>query len=156
MQGHKDRSSARYRALTYWLIGAGLSLGFSIDDFGTGYSSLSYLKTLPISQLKIDRSFVADICENTSDAAIVELIISMARHLRLEVIAEGVETKAQLEFLKSQGCHAFQGNYFSAPLPAREIEPLLKRTRAAPAYLDTAGNEPENQPRPSLQGYRMP
>nr|WP_236707908.1 EAL domain-containing protein [Brevibacillus choshinensis] len=94
----------------------------SLDDFGTGYSSLSYLKQFPIHKLKIDRSFISDITKNASDQAIVATIISMARHLNMEVIAEGIETKGQLDFLMENSCQEIQGYYFSRPLPAEEVE----------------------------------
>lgn len=94
------------------------SMGFSfaIDDFGTGYSSLAYLKNLPIDKLKIDQYFVRDIASNQSDAQIVKTIISMAKAMGLHVIAEGVETKDQLDFLRDNDCTEFQGYYFSKPL----------------------------------------
>ena len=97
-----------------------LGISIAVDDFGTGCSSLMYLKQLPIDTLKIDQGFVRDILTDASDAVIVETIISMAQHLNLHVIAEGVETAEQLAFLKQQGCSVFQGYYFSHPLPAAE------------------------------------
>jgi len=111
----------------------GLGVVFSIDDFGTGYSSLAYLKKLPLSQIKIDRSFVQDITHDANDATIVETIISMARHMNLDVLAEGVETAGQLSFLKQMGCYAYQGYYFSQPLPAEEFEKILKENRQGDA-----------------------
>ena len=94
---------------------------FAIDDFGTGYSSLAYLKKMPIDQLKIDRSFVQDIASSTSDAVIVDTILSMASHLKLEIIAEGVENQAQIDHLLKSGCKGFQGFWFSQPLMPEEI-----------------------------------
>lgn len=94
----------------------------SLDDFGTGYSSLSYLKLLPIHQLKIDRSFIRDITNNPDDKAIVATIVSMARHLKMDVIAEGIETKEQLDILLENDCQKVQGYYFSKPLPVAELE----------------------------------
>ena len=104
-----------------------IGISFSMDDFGTGYSSLSYLKLLPLDQLKIDQSFVCDIASDPDDAIIVKTIIVMANALELDVIAEGVETKAQLELLKKYGCAAFQGYLFGKPVPLPEFEQLLKR-----------------------------
>jgi diguanylate cyclase (GGDEF)-like protein/PAS domain S-box-containing protein len=97
-------------------------LRFSLDDFGTGYSSLAYLKRLPLDQLKIDRSFIRDIMIDKSSAAIAQTIISLSRAMGLPVIAEGVETEEQREFLTRLGCHAFQGYLFSRPLPLDEFE----------------------------------
>ena len=104
-----------------------LGVTIAIDDFGTGYSSLSYLKRLPIHTLKIDRSFVKDVQIDSDDTQIVSAIIMMGKKLGLEIVAEGVETKEQLEFLKSQGCHLMQGYYFSEPVKEIEIEEMLDR-----------------------------
>jgi len=98
-----------------------MGASIAIDDFGTGYSSLSYLKHFPITRLKIDRSFVRDITSNPDDAAIAEIIIAMAQTLKLEVIAEGVETRSQLEFLSFNNCVEMQGFLFSRPVPAAEF-----------------------------------
>lgn len=94
---------------------------FALDDFGTGYSSLAYLKKLPIDQLKIDPSFIKDIANNASDAVIVNSILSMAKHFQIDIIAEGVENKAQNDHLIKSGCNGFQGYWFSRPLHHHEI-----------------------------------
>lgn len=107
-----------------------LGLQLSVDDFGTGYSSLSYLKRFPLDRVKIDRSFIADIVTEPDDAAIAQTIIAMAHTLRLEVIAEGVETEAQLALLRRWRCDAYQGYLCSRPLPADEMTDLLRQLRA--------------------------
>ncbi len=115
----------------------------SIDDFGTGYSSLSYLKRFPIDSLKIDRSFIRDLPGDGDDAAITRAIIAMAHGLRLTVIAEGVETAGQLDFLRDNGCDEMQGYHFSKPVPARELGRLVRDhvIAGAPAR-DHAPREP--------------
>lgn len=100
---------------------------FALDDFGTGYSSLSYLKRLPIETLKIDRSFVSGVPHKADDVAITTAIVAMARSLGLEVVAEGVETAAQRDFLHHIGCRKMQGYLFSPPLPAAQMEQLLRQ-----------------------------
>jgi EAL domain-containing protein (putative c-di-GMP-specific phosphodiesterase class I) len=104
-----------------------LGIRFAIDDFGTGHSSLQYLKRLPLDQIKIDQSFVRDIATDPNDAVIVKTIISMSEAMGLNVIAEGVETPAQREFLIANGCHVFQGHLFGAAVTLAEFENLVRR-----------------------------
>jgi diguanylate cyclase (GGDEF)-like protein len=116
---HSEEVIARFKRLE------DMGVRIAIDDFGIGYSSLSYLKRFAVHQLKIDQSFVRDIHSDPDDAAIVSAIIAIAHSLGLEVVAEGVETPEQLAFLKSLGCDAAQGYYFSKPLPPEEFAELL-------------------------------
>ncbi len=98
-----------------------LGVTFSIDDFGTGYSSLTYLKKMPVSELKIDRSFIQDVPGNPNDAALVEVILAVARLHNLQVVAEGVETQQHVDFLRHRGCQTFQGYFFGRPIPSEEF-----------------------------------
>jgi len=116
-----DDTVAKMRALKR------MGIKISIDDFGTGYSSLAYLKQLPLNQLKIDQSFVRDLTIDLNDAIIVSTIINMAHNLQLEVIAEGVETEQQKDYLLQKGCQVFQGYYFSKPLPVDDFRLYWER-----------------------------
>ncbi|MOA21798.1 Phytochrome-like protein cph2 [compost metagenome] len=102
-----------------------LGINISVDDFGTGYSSFHYLKNFPIDRLKIDRSFVRDIQQDPSDAEIVAAIIAMAHNLNIQVIAEGVETEEQMNFLRKHHCDEMQGYYWSPPVSSMHIEQML-------------------------------
>lgn len=115
------------RAITVLRELKALGVRISLDDFGTGYSSLYYLKQFPLDKLKIDRAFIRDVTTSESDAAIASAIIHMGRSLKLKVIAEGVETREQLDFLRMEDCDEYQGYYFSRPLPAEELD-LLQRS----------------------------
>ena len=118
-----DHSDQAHMAMLSQIRELGVRL--SIDDFGTGYSSLSYLKNMPFNAIKIDRSFVKDITRDSNDEAIILAIISMAHNLNLEIIAEGVETQEQLDFLRAHHSEKIQGFFFSKPLPPVELETHL-------------------------------
>jgi EAL domain-containing protein (putative c-di-GMP-specific phosphodiesterase class I)/CheY-like chemotaxis protein len=106
-----------------------IGLKIALDDFGTGYSSLSYLKRFPIDNLKIDRAFVRDVTTEPDDAAICLAVIGLAHNLKLKVVAEGVETEAQMNYLRTHGCDEIQGFYFSRPLPAADFAQLLTQRK---------------------------
>jgi len=114
-----------------------LGISISIDDFGTGYSSLSYLKKLPVNKIKIDRSFIINVANNKDDQAIVKTIINLAKNLNLELIAEGVETKEQLDFLVANGCYNIQGYYFSKPLTADACKEFIQDLNFSKALINS-------------------
>ncbi len=111
-------------------------VGLSVDDFGTGYSSLAYLKRLPVDMLKIDKSFIHEIDNDHNDGVIVETIIAMAHHMKIDIVAEGVETEQALAFLKSRGCRKFQGYLFGEPVPFSKIS---GQTEGLPEYRKAGG-----------------
>jgi diguanylate cyclase (GGDEF)-like protein len=113
-----------------------IGVRIAIDDFGTGYSSLSYLRCLPVDSLKVDRTFVRDVTENQDSAAIARAILALSHSLRLEAVAEGVETREQLDFLVEHGCPLVQGYFYSRPLPPAEFAAWLRARRGAPAVRD--------------------
>ena len=123
----------------------------SVDDFGTGYSSMSYLRRFPIDKLKIDQSFIKELMTRAEDASIVQAIISLAHGLQLKVVAEGVETPEQLEYLKSLGCDQYQGFHFSKPLPAAAFSELLRNRRQAENSLS---DESADRTHSKLAAYR--
>lgn len=122
-----------------------LGVSLAIDDFGTGFSSLSYLKRLPIDKIKIDRTFIKEIISDQRDAAITQGIITMAHHLSLKLVAEGVETEPQFAFLRKSQCDAYQGYYFCKPIPLEQLRDYLQEYRAAPgpgpSRRDAAGDD---------------
>ena len=127
---HADQVAAQLSELR------AIGVQLSIDDFGTGYSSLAYLRTLPIDELKVDRSFLSDVETDKDSAAIVRAIVALAHSLDLTVVAEGIETAGQLAFLRAHACEGGQGFYFCRPVPAREFEALL----APPTQATIASN----------------
>lgn len=107
-----------------------IGVGLALDDFGTGFSSMNYLKQFPLDRLKIDQSFVRDILTSEEDGSITKAIIQLGHSLGLKVIAEGVESERQLEFLRESGCDEAQGYYFSRPIPAEELAAMLRAEMA--------------------------
>jgi len=122
-----------------------LGVRIAIDDFGTGFSSLSYLKHLPISKIKVDRSFVRDVISDHRDAAIIEGVVTMAGKLRLDVVIEGVETQAQYAYLRKQLCETFQGYLFARPMPLDNLIPFLKEYRLSHTLEQQRGEDQGNQ-----------
>ena len=125
LTGNTEQSIAALKALK------STHIKLAIDDFGTGYSSLSYLKKFPVNVLKIDRTFIIECASNSADAAICKTIITLAKSLGLQIVAEGVETAEQLRFLKQHDCDLHQGYYFSRPVAAEFIPALLQQSEFA-------------------------
>ena len=113
----------------------GLGVRIALDDFGTGYSSLSYMKRFPIDALKIDQSFVRDMTSDSDDASIVSAVIDMGRSLNMRVVAEGIQTRDQLQFLKARHCPEGQGFYFAPPVPAEQLTGLLSEGIVRKSFL---------------------
>ncbi len=119
-----------------------MGVGVSIDDFGTGYSSLSYLKTLPVDEIKIDRSFIRDMAIDSNDAAIVQPTIALGHNLHIKVVAEGVEDDAACQMLRTLGCDYAQGYFISPPLPAEQLQEWFRTSpwgKPAPSRLHRVG-----------------
>jgi EAL domain-containing protein (putative c-di-GMP-specific phosphodiesterase class I) len=110
-----------------------LGIHLSLDDFGTGYSSLAYLKSLPLNELKIDKSFVQDAPNDPKDAALVEAILSVARHFHLMVVAEGIETLTQVRFLQERGCNLYQGYWYGKPVPLEDFAQVYLGDKIQPS-----------------------
>jgi EAL domain-containing protein (putative c-di-GMP-specific phosphodiesterase class I) len=132
LMSNPEESAATLQSLS------AMGVHISIDDFGTGYSSLSYLRRFPLDKLKIDRSFIRDVMTNADDACIVRAIISLAHSLRLRVVAEGVESSQQLDFLRELGCDQYQGFYCSPAVPADQFVTLIARLRSQTADFNEA------------------
>jgi EAL domain-containing protein (putative c-di-GMP-specific phosphodiesterase class I) len=112
-----------------------LGVKIAVDDFGAGFSSLSSLQRFPLDTIKIDRSFIGDITTAHDDSKLTEAIIAMGKSLSLTVVAQGVETKEQAEFLREHACDEFQGFYFNRPVPAEQFTELLQAQSAGPTYI---------------------
>ena len=121
-------------------------IGIAIDDFGTGYSSMAQLKNMPVTKLKIDKSFVDDITTNADDQSITAAMVGLAHNLHIQVVAEGVETKAQVTWLRQVGCHNFQGYYFARPLPAAHVPDFIANFESQQRLKAKSAPQPESPP----------